>query len=118
MAANPLPTPTLTLTTEKTETGAVVHCSGRIIMENTDELRQVAREQIAHHKQVTLDFTGVTYLDSSGLGAIVGLLLSAKRSGCQLKLTNLTPRVKEIFTLTRLTEALEGHEELLGLTPD
>ncbi len=118
MAANPVPTPILTLSTEKTETGAVVRCSGKIVMENTDELRQAAREQIAQNKQVVLDFTGVTYLDSSGLGAIAGLLLSAKRSGCQLKLINLTPRVKEIFTLTRLTEALEGHEELLGLTPD
>ncbi len=117
MAANPVPTSTLTLTTEKTETGAVIHCSGKIVMENTDELRQLAREQIAHNKEVVLDFTGITYLDSSGLGMIVGLLLAAKRSGCQLKLVNLTPRVREIFTLTRLTEALEG-DELLGLTPD
>ncbi len=118
MAANPVPTPALTVTTEKTETGAVVHCSGRIVMENTDELRQTAREQIAQNKRVVLDFTGVTYLDSSGLGMIVGLLLASKRSGCRLQLINLTPRVREIFTLTRLTEALEGHEELLGLTPD
>jgi anti-anti-sigma regulatory factor len=33
------------------------------------------------------------FFDSSGLGAIVGLLLSAKKAGCQLKLINLTPRV-------------------------
>jgi anti-anti-sigma factor len=67
---------------------------------------------------VVLDFTGVNYLDSSGLGMIVGLLVSAKRSGCKLRLVNLSPRVKEIFTMTRLFEALGGHEEYLGLTPD
>jgi anti-anti-sigma factor len=60
----------------------------------------------------------VNYLDSSGLGMIVGLLVSTKRSGCKLRLVNLSPRVKEIFTMTRLFEALGGHEEYLGLTPD
>jgi len=49
---------------------------------------------------------------------IVGLYVSAKRAKCQLRVINLRPRVKEIFTLTRLEEALSGHEEYLGATPD
>lgn len=118
MAANPQPNQNLRLSTDKNDSESVVRCSGRIVMENADELRQVARELIGQSKRVVLDFTDITYLDSSGLGMIVGLMLSAKRTGCQLKLVNLSPRVKEIFTLTRVAEALEGHEEMLGLTPD
>lgn len=118
MAANPQPVSTLTLSTEKGPDQSVVRCSGKITLENTDQLRSAARELIAQSKRVVLDFTGVTYLDSSGLGTIMGLLLSSKKSGCELKLVNLSPRVREIFTLTRLTEALEGHEEFLGITPD
>lgn len=115
MAANPLPTPGLILTTEKNPTESMVHCTGRITLETAAQLRETARSLISESKRVVLDFSGVNYLDSSGLGMIVGLLISAKKSGCELKLVNLTPRVKEIFTMTRLFEALGGHEEYLGL---
>lgn len=118
MAANPLPVPALTVTTEKKGDEAVVHCSGRITLENTSQLRETARAAMDGARQLVIDFSNVTYLDSSGLGAIVGLYISSKKTGCRLKLVNLSPRVKEIFTLTRLGEVLEGNEEFLGLTPD
>jgi len=115
MAANAQPTPTLNLTTEKTPTESLVHCTGRITMETAPQLRETAKSLISESKCVVLDFNGVNYLDSSGLGMIVGLLISAKKSGCKLRFVNLSPRVKEIFTMTRLFEALGGHEEYLGL---
>jgi anti-sigma B factor antagonist len=118
MAANPLPTSTLTIVTEKTPTETTIRCSGKITMENAAELRNATRELIAESKRLVLDFSNVSYLDSSGLGMIVGVYVSAKRAKCQLKVINLTPRVKEIFTLTRLEEALAGREEFLGATPD
>jgi anti-anti-sigma factor len=117
MAANPLP-PSLTLATEQTETEATIRCSGRITTQNAGELKETARKLIGEKKRLVLDFSDVNYLDSSGLGMIVGLYVSAKRAGCQFKVINLRPRVKEIFTLTRLDEALAGREEYLGLTPD
>jgi anti-sigma B factor antagonist len=108
MVANPLPTPTLTLATEKTPIEATVHCSGRITMENANQLRDTARQLMAENKRLVIDLSDVSYLDSSGLGMIVGVYVSSKRAKCQLKLINLSPRVKEIFTLTRLDEALAG----------
>lgn len=81
-------------------------------------MRDTARNLIAENKRLVLDLSDVSYLDSSGLGMIVGVYISAKKARCQLKLINLSPRVKEIFTLTRLDEALAGHEEYLGATPD
>ena len=62
MAANPLPTPTLTLVTEKTPTEATVRCSGRITMENADQLRDTARKLIAESKRLVLDLSDVSYL--------------------------------------------------------
>jgi anti-sigma B factor antagonist len=118
MAANPLPTSTLTLVTEKTPTEATVRCSGRITVENAAQLRDTARQLIAESKRLVLDFSDLNYLDSSGLGMIVGVYISAQKARCQLKVINLSPRVKEIFTLTRLDEALAGHEDYLGATPD
>jgi anti-sigma B factor antagonist len=71
-------------------------------------------------KLLVLDLTDIDYIDSSALGSIVGLYLTAKRTGCRLKLINLSARVKEVFSLTRLTEVLESHasEEMFGQTPD
>ena len=118
MAANAQPKPRLNLATEKTPTESTIRCTGEIIMENAAQLRETARSLISESKCVVLDFSGVNYLDSSGLGMIVGLLISAKKSGCKLRFVNLSPRVKEIFTMTRVLEALAGHEEYLGVTPD
>ena len=115
MAASELPTPTLNLTVQKAAMESIVHCTGRISKETADQLRQTAKGLISESKPVVLDFAGVNYLDSSGLGVIAGLLVSAKRCDCKLSLVNLSPRVKEIFSITRILEALGGHEDYLGV---
>ncbi len=52
-----------------------------------------------------LDFTDLEYLDSSGLGALVGLKVSAINRGlCVLELVNLTPRVKKLLSMTNLLQ--------------
>jgi anti-anti-sigma factor len=59
-----------------------------------------------------LDLTDVSSIDSSGLGALVGL--SARRQQCELKLINLNQRLKELFRITKLAAVFEGHEEWLA----
>jgi anti-anti-sigma factor len=47
----------------------------------------------------------VSYVDSSGLGTLVGLKVSALKEGyCKLELFNLSPRVKELLRLSNLTQ--------------
>lgn len=108
MAADPFAPPKLMLSTEKTPSETILQCSGELTMENADQLRDLARKLIAESKRLVMDFSKINYLDSSGLGTVVGVYISAKKAGCDLKLINLTPRVKEIFSLTRLDEALSG----------
>jgi anti-sigma B factor antagonist len=120
MAANPVTTPVLKLETETTPAQVTVRCSGRLVSDTCEQLQNTARAIIPTTKRLILDLTEVNYLDSSALGTIVGLYISSKRAGCQLKLTNLTPRVKELLSITRLTEVLESHakEEMFGITPE
>ncbi len=120
MAANPTsPKPALQIETEKSPNQVTLRINGRLVADTSEQFQHAVREQLSNTKVLVLDMTGVSYLDSSALGAVVGLKISAKRAGCQMKLVNLTPRVKELFSLTRLTEILEEHsqEGMLGATP-
>jgi len=96
------------LTIHQTGTGTVVRCTGRITSQMTPALKGTVKPLIANGNTVVLDLSDVTYMDSSGLGAIVGLYASAKVAGCQFKLINLNQRLKELFRVTRLFELLTG----------
>ncbi|MGC2097384.1 MAG: STAS domain-containing protein, partial [Candidatus Sulfotelmatobacter sp.] len=96
----------------------IVRCVGRITSSTSALLQTTVRSLIPETESIVLDLTDVSYLDSSGLGAIVGLYLSAKRQHCVLKLVNLNQRLRELFRITKLASVFEGHEDYLGHTPD
>ena len=103
MAANPVgPTPELQLDTERTEQEIVVHCVGKVTSSTSSLLQSKVRELIPERKTITLDLSKVTYMDSSGLGALVALSFSARKGGCELKLASLSDYLKELFRLTSL----------------
>jgi len=111
MATNAVPSPDLTLTTDKTPAGITVHCTGKIISDTTQSLKATVKPLFSESKTVVLDLTNVGYMDSSGLGAIVGLYVSAKAAKSQLKLINLNERLKELFSITRLGQVMaEGRD--------
>jgi len=84
---------------------AVVKCRGRLVGKNTAEIREVVQPLILRGGRIALDFADLEYLDSSGLGAIVGLKVSAMNRGrCVLVLKNLTPRVRQLLTITNLLQ--------------
>jgi anti-sigma B factor antagonist len=118
MAADPTPTNELTLETVKTPEETTVRCRGRINSATSGQLQSTVRALLPDSKLIVLDLTDVNYMDSSGLGAIVGLYVSAKRQGSELKLVNLNQRLKELFRITKLGKIFEGHQDMLGYTPD
>jgi len=119
MAANPaIPIPTLKLTTEKTPDATIVHCVGRIVSSTNSVLQETVRSLIPESKRIVLDLTAVEYIDSSGLGALVSIYVSAKRANCKIDLVNLGQRIKDLLRITRLASLFEGHEDMLGITPD
>ena len=118
MAANPVPISELSLETLRTPEETIVRCTGKMTSSTTAQLQSTVRGLIPETECIVLDLTDVSYMDSSGLGAIVGLYLSAKRQHCVLKLINLNQRLKELFRLTKLATVFEGHDDFLGYTPD
>jgi anti-sigma B factor antagonist len=83
-----------------------IKCHGKLISENTDEIRKLVQPLIQRGgRRIVLDFTDLEYLDSAGLGAIVGLKVSQLNRGlCHLDLVNLTPRVKKLLSITNLLQ--------------
>jgi anti-anti-sigma factor len=118
MVANPIPLSELSLETVKAPEEILVRCIGRITSTNSGTLQATVRALIPETNRVVLDLTDVSYLDSSGLGALVGLYVSAKRQHCELRLINLNQRLKLLLRLTKLATVFEGHEDFLGMTPD
>lgn len=86
-------------------TVTVIKCHGRLTTDSKEQIRKVVQPLILRGGRIALDFADLQYLDSSGLGAIVGLKVSAINRGlCVLELRNLTPRVKELLTLSNLLQ--------------
>jgi anti-sigma B factor antagonist len=85
----------------------VVRCSGRLTAGVTDLLYAEVKRLMPDHKHIVLDLTDLTQMDSMGLGTVVRLFVSAKTSGCDLKLINLSKRVRELFSITNLASVFE-----------
>jgi anti-sigma B factor antagonist len=60
---------------------------------------------------VVLDFSGMEYMNSGGIGLLVTLLVRAQRSSTRLLATGLSDHYREILALTRLEEAIEIHDD-------
>jgi anti-anti-sigma factor len=108
MAANPAPSRVLTLNTRTEPDAVVVECRGRLVREAGDQLRQTVKPLIPQTKRLVLDLTELAHMDSSGLGVLVGLYVSARSAGCQLQLINLNQRIRQLLGMTHLLSAFEA----------
>ncbi len=62
-------------------------------------------------RAVILDFSGLEYMNSGGIGLLVTLLVRAQRGGVRLLASGLSDHYREILALTRLDEAIEIHDD-------
>ncbi len=93
----------------------VVACRGRIVFgEETTLLCKTVRDLFAQTPAVVLDLGRVENADSGGLGALVGLVLSARRTGGDLKFCNLTPRMRQLLRVTRLDSVFDIYPDALS----
>lgn len=61
-------------------------------------------------RTVILDFGGLDYMNSGGIGLLVTLLVRAQRQGRRLMAIGLNEHYRQIFSLTRLDEAIGIHD--------
>jgi anti-sigma B factor antagonist len=61
-------------------------------------------------RSIILDFAGLAYMNSGGIGLLVTLLVRAQRAGQRLIATGLSEHYRQILALTRLDEAIQIHD--------
>ena len=96
------------MTTHSVSDTRIVECNGRIVLgDESANLGNKVREVLTECNQIVLDLGGVSYIDSIGLGVLVGLLISAKKAGGNIKLANLKPRLVDVLGVTKLMTVFE-----------
>jgi anti-sigma B factor antagonist len=90
---------------------SVVHCSGRIVFgDEASLLRSKLKEILASNKKIILDLSDVSYIDSGGLGTLVGSYSTARSAGADIKLAGLGQRVRDVLQITKLVTVFEVYD--------
>ena len=100
--------------TVKTEGNlTIIRLEGKITLgEGSGALRDTVRNVLAGGAtNVLLDLGGVNYIDSAGLGELVGCYATAQNKGAKMKLLHLQKRVEGLLQITKLTTVFEVFED-------
>jgi anti-sigma B factor antagonist len=91
---------------------AVIELRGDVTAASENELMDAYREAGAEEiRGIVLDFSGLDYMNSSGIGLLVTFLVRAKRAHQQLSAYGLSDHYRQIFELTRLDEVISVHDD-------
>lgn len=90
----------LEISSEITDAKAIIRIEGEVDVSNASELRDVLDTALADGaKEVEADFAEVAYIDSTGIGVLVGAAHRAQESGSVLVVANPQKNVERVFTL-------------------
>jgi anti-sigma B factor antagonist len=87
----------------------VLDLSGKIVLGEGDvAVKERIKDLLADgQRKILLNLANVTYIDSAGLGALIGSYATVKRESGQMKLVNLTKRVQDLLAITKLITVFE-----------
>ena len=87
----------------------VLDLKGRITLGEGDQLLKDKVNSLVNQgrKRIILNLAGVPYIDSAGLGEIVGSYTTVSRQDGSLKLLNLTKKITDLLAITKLLTVFE-----------
>ena len=94
----------LSIGTREVSHVTIIDVHGRIVLgDELDDLRSAVRNLVdAGKKKIILNLADVDYIDSSGVGELVGCFTTVRNAGGELKLLNLTQKVHDVLHVTKL----------------
>ena len=92
---------------------AVLAVSGEVDVATVPKMREQLHSLVARgDDRIVVDLDAVDFLDSTGLGVLVGALKRVRSSGGDLQLICSQPRIRKVFEVTGLTKVFIIHDNL------
>jgi len=103
----------LSVTTSRRDDVSVVSVAGEVDVYTAAQLRAVLDEEIgAGNARLIVDLDGVSFLDSTGLGVLVGRLKLVRNSSGWLRIVCTNDRILRVFRITGLDKVFGIHDSL------
>lgn len=92
---------------------AVLRPTGRLDLTAAPDLRDLVTATVqAGRSRVVIDLSGVAFMDSSGLGALIGALKIARQAGGDLRIADLGDQVATVMELTQMHRVLRAYDSV------
>jgi anti-sigma B factor antagonist len=89
----------------------IYEIKGDIDINSSPEIRDAFEKGVkGKAMKVLVNLNGVSYIDSSGLATLVEMLKKTRMYGGKLRISNLAPKVKSLFEITKLEKLFEIFE--------
>lgn len=97
--------------TRVVDTVVILDIDGEIDLYNAPEIKDTIKQQMdAGHKKIIINLENVSYIDSSGIGALISSLSNLKKIGGGLKIIHVYDSVRKVFELTKLTSFFDIYD--------
>ena len=103
----------MTLKMETRVSGDVIilHCAGRLVFgDEAAAFRDRIKNILFGTHQIVVNLNGIEYIDSGGLGTLVGLLASTRNRHGEIRLVHPIRRVVDLLRRTRLDTVFKSYE--------
>ena len=99
----------MTISTRQIGSITILDIGGRIVLgEDSTSVRDVIRDLLKNgHKQILLNLGDIDYIDTIGLGSLVGALTTVRKQGGDLKLLNLPEKFAGVIQITKLYTVID-----------
>jgi anti-sigma B factor antagonist len=91
---------------------AIIDLNGRLVLGDSDNLLRDKVNSLVQQgeKNILVNLGQVSYMDSSGIGELVGCYTTVTRRGGALKLVGLTKRISDLLAITKLLTVFDSYD--------
>ena len=94
----------------QSDTGPVIELTGTVTRVAKEPLEAAFVEASRGAGEIVLDFSGVDYINSTGIAVIVGILAMARAENREVGARGLTDHYREVFEITRLSDFMKIYD--------
>src|ERR1700694_3708377 len=100
----------LKMETDISDDVVILYCAGRLVFgDETAAFRERVKNILLGSQQIVVNLSGIAYIDSGGLGTLVGMLASTRNRQGEIKLVSPTKRVVDLLRRTNLDTVFKSY---------